>query len=191
MRYLILFVFSCLVLNGFAQNVGVGTNKPRARLHVAGLVKTDSAFIVKPISKAASASISISNNDGFVTITNVGGTQANIISMSGTPKAGQMLTVNNQDNSNAFFSGIKIPLESIVVFFYDGSDWNPLTGEGIIAQIVDTDGDTKVVTETQNDDDLVRVYNAGSETWRFSEDRFENKNGSNLLIGNEAGLDIV
>lgn len=182
-----------LVAAGFivanAQKVGVGTTSPKSRLHVAGNIKTDSTLIFKPVTKSAASSISIANNNGFVIVGNTGGTQANAISMSGTPRSGQILYVLNNDNDAGTFSGISIPAGTLCVFAYNGSAWK--CSGATQKNLADDDSDTRIQVEETSDDDKVRIDIAGTERWVFTGGRLEPNFSSSVFIGQSNGSSVT
>lgn len=187
-RFLVLASLFWGVNMAQAQNVGVGTTSPKARLHVAGNVKTDSSLIVTPTAKAAAAAISISNNTGYVNITNTSGVQANAITMSGTAHAGQILVIMNNDDDNASFAGESIPAGNLVMFTYTGSAWKTLSVSTLATAISDADADTKIQVEESADEDIIRFDLGGTEKWVMTGSRLEPLNtGNSTFIGFEAG----
>lgn len=178
-----LLLFGINVLH--AQNVGVGTTKPKSRLHVAGTIQTDSTLVFKPIVKAAADAISIANTTGFLVITETSGTQLNVITMSGTPKDGQVLFITNGDNNKITFAGVQIPSGGMCQFNYFSGVWKFI---GQPNQIRDADGDTKIQVEESADEDMVRIDISGVQRWLFESNRLAPTGGnSSLYLGQGAG----
>ena len=193
----LLLALTGLAYTAQAQNVGVGTNQPNARLHVNGVIKTDSAIVVKPSTKAAANSISIGKNDGFVTISNTASAQTNAITMSGTPRPGQWLGISNQDDNDATFASTTIAAGTVGFFIYDGAAWKSLQNGGgsstPLDSLTDADGDTKILVEATPDEDLIKLVVPDGiypETWVFSHNNFAPPAGSLVNIGQGAGKNL-
>lgn len=171
-----------------AQNVGIGTTQPSARLHVAGAIKTDSALIIKPVVSAAANSISVSSNTGFLTISNTVSGQTNAISMSGTAKAGQLLGISNQDDDTATFASHAIPAGTVGLYLFDGIAWKPIEGQKDYSTITDADGDTKILVEDTADADVIIFEVAGLTPMTIFPKRVHlSNNDNNTVIGHLAG----
>lgn len=176
-----------------AQNVGIGNTSPDEKLHVTGKVKIEHALVVKPVNKTAAATIAITSNDGFVVIYHANGTQANAISMTGTPTDGQMLTIRNGDvYDDATFSGTTISAGTTMQFTYTNSNWKQVgspSGATIITAIADADNDTKIQVEETADEDVIHFDLGGTEMWKMIGNRLEPvNNGSSIFIGIESGF---
>jgi hypothetical protein len=74
--------------------------------------------------------------------------------------------------------------------YYNGSEWLMLSvSSQVISKINDDDLDTRVETEKNPDEDLIKFYIAGLEKWRITERAIENRNsGNSLFLGKEAGM---
>ncbi|MCW3127284.1 MAG: Protein of unknown function precursor [Bacteroidetes bacterium] len=109
----IAFSFSALQ----AQNVGVGTNSPGAKLTVNGAVAST------PQSGSAGAAITIPANVTIFRITDDGASAANAVSATG-PVDGQFLTIYNTDAQPATFAGQTIAAASgVMTFQYINTGW--------------------------------------------------------------------
>lgn len=124
-----LLLFSSLLITftaANAQNVGVSTSgsfTPTERLHVDGNAKIDNALIVNPQTVAAAATITVATQTTAINITAVGGAQANAITYSPTPTAGQVMYVFNADGDPATFAGTTIPAGGFGTFLYLSGSW--------------------------------------------------------------------
>ena len=74
-------------------------------------------------------------------------------------------------------------------WFRDGSGWTELVSKQDGASFIqDTDKDTKVQTEKNPDEDIIRFDVAGAEKWVMRENRLEPQNtGNSVFIGKGAG----
>lgn len=174
-----------------AQNVGIGTTDPDARLHVAGAIQTDSTLIVKPYSTTAADTISIGNNVGLLIINIDSASQTNSISLSGTPKAGQMLQIINLDNESATFGGFTIQDNSSASFVYNGTSWSGIHDTRVLS---DFDGDTRVEVESNPDEDLINLiipYGSNPQTWTFSSTNLITPLRHRISIGHDAGYSLT
>ncbi|MGB0432331.1 MAG: hypothetical protein ACPGLV_17785, partial [Bacteroidia bacterium] len=179
-----------LCVNVNAQNVGVGTNNPQEKLHVNGHIRTDGSIIFNPTLKNAASSISISNTDGLVVLGNSSGSQGNAISMSGTPKAGQVLYILNADDDNATFGGHTIKAGNYLQLVWYNGSWNVPSNLSSFSMVEDADGDTKIQVEEGTDDDKIRFDIDGAEAWQMDGHRLEANFRGNICIGWETGLDL-
>jgi hypothetical protein len=124
-----LLLFSSLLITftaANAQNVGVSTSgsfTPTERLHVDGNAKIDNALIVNPQTVAAAATITVATQTTAINITAVGGAQANAITYSPTPTAGQIMYIFNADGDPATFAGTTIPAGGFGTFLYLSGNW--------------------------------------------------------------------
>lgn len=109
-----------------AQNVGVSTSgsfTPTERLHVDGNAKIDNALIVNPQTVNAAAAITLATQTTAINITAVAGVQANAITYTPTPTAGQVMYVFNGDGDPATFAGTTIPAGGFGTFLYLSGSW--------------------------------------------------------------------
>jgi hypothetical protein len=112
------------VLTTRAQNVGVNTSSPRTALDVHGSIRTDSAFTITPTSRAAAAALSFpARSTSAIVITASSGTQANVITLTGTPREGQWLTIRNQDGDPATVAGFGVAAGAVAQLLYLGGAW--------------------------------------------------------------------
>jgi len=107
-----------------AQRLGVNTTTPRTALDVHGSIRADSALTITPVSRAAAASLSFAaRSTSAIVISPTSGTQANAITLTGTPREGQWLTVRNQDNNPATLAGFTIAAGEVAQLVYLGGAW--------------------------------------------------------------------
>lgn len=100
-----------------AQNVGIGTTTPGAKLTVAGGIAST------PVSAPAAASVTIPNNTSIFYLTAVAGSRTDALTMSG-PTPGQFLTIYNLDGNPATFAGYTIPATTgLMSFKYINGAW--------------------------------------------------------------------
>lgn len=124
-----LLLFSSLLITftaANAQNVGVSTSgsfTPTERLHVDGNAKIDNALIVNPQTVNAAATITVATQTTAINIAAVGGAQANAITYTPTPTAGQVMYVFNGDGDPATFAGTTIPAGGFGTFLYLSGSW--------------------------------------------------------------------
>jgi hypothetical protein len=144
-----------------AQNMGIGTATPTAKLDVNGSVQSNAGFALAPALLAADASITVSEKS-CVIITDNAAVSANNILYSGTPLSGQLLYITNNDAESATFANTTILTGETVVFVYTNSIWFMLGSNGN-----DNLGDHKA---TQN------IALQGN--------RVTNANGGNIVIHN-------
>lgn len=196
MRSNLFYQFSVLILLGCtvqaqAQNVGVGTNQPETRLHVAGALKADSSIIIQPITYSVADTISVSRNDGFIVISSDSTTQSNVVSMAGAARSGQFLGISNQDNDEVSFEAFTIPTGMVGLYLYDGSSWNAVQGNP--SELIDANGDTKVQVEASTDEDLIRFTVDGTERMVIYPHRIHLFDGyeGNLVLGYNAGSNLT
>jgi len=70
-------------------------------------------------------------------------------------------------------------------YYFDGNTWERFANESIIS---DSDGDTKIVMEKTEDDDVLRFYRGGIEVMRMDSFTLEFLNsGQSVFIGEGAG----
>lgn len=104
-----------------AQNVGIGTSTPQARLHVGG------AWASIPGTVAAAAAPVVPVNTSHLRLTAVAGVQANALVAPASATEGQLLVISNEDGDAAFFSGVAIPASTgIAQFIYLNGAWKPM-----------------------------------------------------------------
>lgn len=116
-RIFTLFAAWLFLSAAIAQNVGVGTTTPGAKLTVNGAVAST------PQSGPAGATITIPANVTIYTITDDGASAANAASATG-PVDGQFLTIYNTDGQAVTFAGQTIAASGGVMSFqYIASGW--------------------------------------------------------------------
>lgn len=104
-----------------AQNVGIGTSTPLARLHVNG------AWASTPSALAAAAAPVIPANISHLRLTATAGIQANALVAPAGAAEGQLLIVYNEDGDPCFFAGAGIPATTGVgQFIYLNGSWHPM-----------------------------------------------------------------
>jgi hypothetical protein len=171
MKYLIPFLFIILPTLSIAQNIGVGTIEPKAKLHVAGQILTDSSLVLDTISIGAAAFIDVPKEAGFVIITNEFGKQDNQMMMNGNSKPGQLLFVHNQDDDSVFFHEKIITPRSTSLFINEGMSWLQITDKNASNILSDANGDTRVLVEKRPNEDKIRFEIGGDSVLTIEKNR--------------------
>ncbi|MCW3127423.1 MAG: hypothetical protein JWO03_3081, partial [Bacteroidetes bacterium] len=110
---------------GYAQNVGVGNTNPHTKLEVTGAISST------PVSSTAAGAVQVPDNVSVFMLTAVAGYQDNILTTV-TPQEGQYLTIYNEDDDTASFSGYAIsPLSGVASFTYIHSGWRMVSNNNI------------------------------------------------------------
>ena len=137
------------------------------------------------------------------TIINTTFAQVGINTDNSDPDASAMLDIKSTDKgmlvprmTSTQRNAISSPATGLLVFdnttgsfwFYNGSAWEDLSAESTPDKIADSDNDTKIQVEKNNDEDIIRFDIGGSEQWRMKNARLEPANsGSSIFIGQFAG----
>jgi hypothetical protein len=104
-----------------AQNVGIGTAAPGAKLTVNG------AWASTPTAVAASAAPAIPDNVSHIRLMDAAALAANAIVAPATAADGQLLTIVNDDAQAATFGGTSIPAAGgAATFIYINTAWRRL-----------------------------------------------------------------
>jgi hypothetical protein len=104
-----------------AQNVGIGTTAPGAKLTVSG------AWASTPTAVAASAAPAIPDNVSHIRLTDDAAVAANAIAAPATAAEGQLLSIVNDDAQAATFAGTTIPAAGgSMSFIYINGTWRQL-----------------------------------------------------------------
>lgn len=120
---LVTFLFF-IVVCGHAQNVGIGTNNPKTKLHVQGAIATT------PIGISAANAISIPDNYTIVVINDDASVSSNLAILS-SPVEGQFLTIYNKDaQAVVFYSFSVTPLLGVASFLYIDGNWRLIANNG-------------------------------------------------------------
>ncbi|MFY0673185.1 MAG: tail fiber domain-containing protein [Bacteroidia bacterium] len=193
MKYLIPFLFILISTLSIGQNIGVGTIEPKAKLHVAGQLRTDSSLVLDTIALPAGDFINVPKEAGFVKVTNQFGHQANQMMMNGFSKVGQILFVYNEDDDSVFFHDKIITPRSTSLFINEGMSWLQITDKNASNMLSDANGDTRVLVEKRPDEDKIRFEIAGDSIYTMEHIRdgfyrlsVKDDHGS-VLIGEEVG----
>lgn len=171
MKYLIPFLFIILPTLSKAQNIGVGTIEPKAKLHVAGQLRTDSSLVLDTIALTAGDFINVPKEAGFVKVTDQFGYQANQMMMNGISKVGQVLFVHNEDDDSVFFHDKIITPRNTSLFIHDGMSWLQITDKNIANMLSDENGDTRVLVEKRPNEDKIRFEIGGDSVITIEKNR--------------------
>ncbi len=142
----------------------------------------------------------------FLTIGLNAYTQVAINNDNSNPAPSAMLDVKSTDKgmliprmSSSQRTGIASPASGLLVFdnttqsfwYFNGAEWDQLiSGIHNSSQITDTDGDTKVMTEDNPDEDILRVKIAGIERIYIDSVHMDMLvPDSSTIIGHKAGFD--
>lgn len=131
--------------------------------------------------------------------------QVSINTTNSNPDVSAMLDVASTDKgmliprmSTAQRDAIGSPATGLLVYdnntdsfwFYEGAAWKELLAESL-AELVDTDGDTKVQVEESADEDIIRFDVGGVQVAQFSKnannDLLLQPSNSNVMMGSGAG----
>ncbi|MFN0203106.1 MAG: tail fiber domain-containing protein [Bacteroidia bacterium] len=120
LRNSLIVLAACSSFLTYAQNIGIGTISPETKLSVNGGIS------LMPNTGAAAALITIPDNVSVFRVSNVAGTQANALTLV-SPKEGQYLTIYNEDNNAASFSGTTISSTiGVATFVYINGGWRTI-----------------------------------------------------------------
>lgn len=193
MKQAILFFITLFPAFLLAQNIGVGTNEPNAKMHVSGYIKTDSSLIIDTVAFNAADMIMIPNQSGFVVINSQMGRQMNRIMLSGQERVGQILFLCNHDDDSLSFNVHYVKPQTTAMFISSGQGWERISSKEDIKELSDFDGDTKIEVEKNHDEDKIRFTLEGDEAVVFEKTIYGNNrlvfpsNYSNILVGVNAG----
>jgi hypothetical protein len=111
-----------------AQNVGVGTAVPAAKLEV------DGGLAVTPVTVTAGAVITVPTNETVLRILNDGANVAITVNAPASAAEGQFLSIRNEDATNtATFAGTAIPAGQMADFIFLNGGWRFRAGTATTA----------------------------------------------------------
>jgi len=124
-----LVLFALLASSNFllAQNVGINTTTPGVDLDVNGTIRLNESLVLTPPSAvAAGTTITLTSDYSSYIISDDAANLANAISITGTPKEGQVLYILNNDAQTLVFGAETINSGSAGYFIYLNSGWRNL-----------------------------------------------------------------